>query len=88
MLWQKQLHIFEVPFYYIEYAIAQLGAIGVWRNYKRDPKGAVKQYTEALKLGYTRTLPEIYATAGIRFDLSKEYISELLAFVQGELDAL
>ena len=88
MLWQKQLHIFEVPFYYIEYAIAQLGAIGVWRNYKRDPKDAVKRYTDALKLGYTRTLPEIYATAGIRFDLSKEYISELVAFVQDELDAL
>jgi len=88
MLWQKQLHIFEVPFYYIEYAIAQLGAIGVWRNYKRDPQEAVQRYTEALKLGYTRTLPEIYAAAGIRFDLSRAYISELIGFVQDELDRL
>lgn len=88
MLWQKQLHIFEVPFYYIEYGIAQLGAIAVWRNYKRDPKDAIRRYTEALRLGYTRTLPEIYAAAGIRFDLSKAYISELTSFVRAELDRL
>ncbi|MEZ4739487.1 MAG: hypothetical protein R2818_09065 [Flavobacteriales bacterium] len=50
MLWQKQLHLFEVPFYYIEYAIAQLGAIGVWRNYKRDPMKAIAQYKAALSL--------------------------------------
>jgi len=88
MLWQKQLHIFEVPFYYIEYAIAQLGAIGVWRNYKQDPRDAVKRYTDALKLGYTHTLPEIYATAGIRFDFSRDHIKELVGFVQGELDRI
>jgi oligoendopeptidase F len=87
-LWHKQLHIFEVPFYYIEYAIAQLGAIGVWRNYKRDPKEAVRRYTEALKLGYTRPLPEIYAAAGIRFDLSAAYVKELIGFVNAELGAL
>ena len=88
LLWQKQLHLFEVPFYYIEYGIAQLGAIGVWRNYKRDPKNAIAQYKAALALGYTKPLPEIYATAGIRFDLSSSYVQELIAFVQGELDAL
>lgn len=87
-LWQKQLHLFEVPFYYIEYAIAQLGAIGVWRNYKRDPQDAVKRYKAALSLGYTRPLPEIYAAAGIRFDLSSSYVRELIAFVHAELDAL
>ncbi len=87
-LWQKQLHLFEVPFYYIEYAIAQLGAIGVWRNYKRDPQEAVRQYKAALSLGYTRPLPEIYATAGVRFDLSADYVRELIGFVSAELDAL
>lgn len=88
VLWQKQLHLFEVPFYYIEYAIAQLGALGVWRNYKRDPVKAVAQYKAALSLGYTRTLPEIYAAAGIRFDLSTAYVRELIGFVHAELDAL
>ncbi len=88
ILWQKQLHLFEVPFYYIEYGIAQLGAIGIWRNYKDDPIGAIRKYTEALKLGYTRTLPEIYATAGIKFDLSQEHVKELIGFVQGELDKI
>ncbi|MEZ4807544.1 MAG: M3 family oligoendopeptidase [Flavobacteriales bacterium] len=87
-LWHKQLHIFEVPFYYIEYAIAQLGAIAVWRNYKTDPRGAIEAYTAALKLGYTRSLPEIYSTAGIRFDLSAGYVRELIAFVKNELDLL
>ncbi len=88
MLWQKQLHLFEVPFYYIEYAIAQLGAIGVWRNYKRDPKKAIAKYKAALELGYTKSLPEIYSTAGITFDLSTSYVKELIAFVNAELDAL
>jgi oligoendopeptidase F len=88
MLWQKQLHIFEVPFYYIEYGIAQLGAIALWRNYKEDPIGTVRSYGEALKLGYTRTLPEIYEAAGIRFDLSQAYVRELIAFVNAELDRL
>jgi oligoendopeptidase F len=87
-LWQKQLHLFEVPFYYIEYAIAQLGAIGVWRNYKQDPKKAIARYKAALSLGYTRTLPEIYAAAGIRLDLSSDYVRELIGFVNTELDAL
>jgi oligoendopeptidase F len=86
MLWQKQLHIFEVPFYYIEYGIAQLGAIGVWRNYKRGPAQAVEQYMNALKLGYTRTLPEIYETAGVRFDLGAENVRGLIGFVREELE--
>ncbi|MBP6312685.1 MAG: M3 family oligoendopeptidase [Flavobacteriales bacterium] len=87
-LWHKQLHIFEVPFYYIEYAIAQLGAIGVWRNYKKNPAEALRMYTEALKLGYTRTLPEIYAKAGISFDLSVTNVRELISFVKEELDRI
>jgi oligoendopeptidase F len=85
-LWQKQLHIFEVPFYYIEYGMAQLGAIAVWKNYKENPDKGLQQYIEALKLGYTKTIKEIYETAGIQFDFSAGYVKELAAFVKSELD--
>lgn len=87
-LWQKQLHIFEVPFYYIEYGMAQLGAIAVWKNYKENPQKGLTQYLDALKLGYTKTVREIYATAGIKFDFSASYIQELVSFVQQELETL
>lgn len=84
-LWQKQLHLYEVPFYYIEYGMAQLGAIAVWRNFRKDPKKGLAGYQAALKLGYTRSIPEIYKAAGIRFDFSRDYIRELMAFVRTEL---
>ncbi len=87
-LWQKQLHIFEVPFYYIKYGIAQLGAIAVWKNYKTNPEKGLASYLDALKLGYTKTIQEIYATAGIRFDFSPDYVQELIQFVQDELTKL
>ena len=86
--WQRQLHIYEVPFYYIEYGMAQLGAISVWRNYKKDPKAGLDGYLAALKLGYTKTIKEIYEAAGIKFDFSKNYIAELMDFVKSELAAL
>jgi oligoendopeptidase F len=85
-VWQKQLHIFEVPFYYIEYGFAQLGAIAIWRNYKRNPQKALQQYEDALKLGYTKTIPEIYKTAGIEFNFTKAYINELMHFVKEEIE--
>ncbi|QPH39234.1 M3 family oligoendopeptidase [Pedobacter endophyticus] len=87
-VWQKQLHLFEVPFYYIEYAIAQLGAIAVWKNYKENPAKALDQYLEALSLGYTKPMNEIYETAGIKFDFSADYVSELAQFVKDELEKL
>ena len=87
-LWQKQLHIFEVPFYYIEYGMAQLGAIAVWKNYKENPEKGLQQYLDALKLGYTKTIKEIYETAGIKFDFSAAYVKELAAFVKAEMDKL
>ena len=87
-VWQKQLHLFEVPFYYIEYAIAQLGAIAIWKNYKENPEKALRQYLDALALGYTKPMNEIYETAGIRFDFSQDYIKELASFVKDELDKL
>lgn len=84
--WQRQLHIFEVPFYYIEYGIAQLGAIGIWRNYKKDPQAALSKYEKALSLGYLKTLPELYKIAGISFDFSEAYVKELADFVKAELN--
>jgi oligoendopeptidase F len=87
-IWQKQLHIFDVPFYYIEYAIAQLGAIAVWRNYRKDPELALDNYERALSLGYTRSIAEIYEAAGIRFDFSQQYLNELMQFVWQEYNSL
>ena len=87
-VWQKQLHLFEVPFYYIEYAIAQLGAIAVWKNYKENPQKGLQQYLDALALGYTKPMNEIYETAGIKFDFSAAYINELAGFVKEELEKL
>ncbi|RFP65994.1 M3 family oligoendopeptidase [Hymenobacter lapidiphilus] len=84
-LWQKQLHLYEVPFYYIEYAMAQLGAIAVWRNYRQNPQAALAGYQRALALGYTAPIGEIYAAAGIRFDFSTEYLRTLADFVQDEM---
>jgi oligoendopeptidase F len=86
--WQVQLHLYEVPFYYIEYGFAQLGAIAMWRNYKRNPKEAVEKYKAALALGYTKSIPQIYETAGIKFDFSPEYIKELMNFVKVEYEAI
>jgi len=83
--WQKQLHIFELPFYYIEYGMAQLGAIAVWKNYKQNPQKTIEQYKSALSLGYTVSVPEIYKAAGIKFDFSESYISELMTFMKEEL---
>lgn len=82
--WQRQLHLYEVPFYYIEYGIAQLGAIGMWKQFHEKPEAALDNYITALSLGGTRTLGELYEAAGIRFDLSPEYIASLMQFVEAE----
>lgn len=83
--WQRQLHIFEVPFYYIEYGIAQLGALGVWKNSLEDKAAAIDAYKNALKLGYTRSLKEVYETAGVPFDFKIGRIQELADFVLEKL---
>jgi oligoendopeptidase F len=83
--WQKQLHLYEVPFYYIEYGMAQLGALAVWKNYIADKPTALAQYKAALSLGYTKTIGEIYKTAGIEFNFTAPYIKQLMAFVKDEL---
>jgi oligoendopeptidase F len=88
-MWQQQLHLYEVPFYYIEYAIAQLGALQVWRNAsKHGAATAVRQYRQALALGGSRPLPELFAVAGARFDFSYDTMAPLIDNVLDELARL
>lgn len=83
--WMMQLHIFQWPFYYIEYAIAQLGAIAIYRNYKKNPVKTIQQYKNFLKIAYSKPVAEVYKTAGIKFDFSEKYVSELMEFLKKEL---
>ncbi len=88
-LWLFQLHIFEIPFYYIEYGISQLGALSVYRNYKKFGKEkALQKYEDFLKLGYTKPVKKLYETAGIKFDFSESYVKELVEFVKEELEGI
>jgi len=86
--WHRQLHLFEVPFYYIEYGMAQLGAIAIWKNYKENGQQAVDQYKAALQLGYSQSIKDVYTTAGTKFDFSEENVRELAQFLKKEIDAL
>ncbi|MDB5202095.1 MAG: family oligoendopeptidase [Ferruginibacter sp.] len=83
--WQRQLHLYEVPFYYIEYGIAQLGAIGMWMQYKQNHQQALDNYCNALALGGTKTLPQLYQAAGLEFDFSPDKIKVLMDFVEKEM---
>ncbi len=83
--WQRQLHLFEVPFYYIEYGIAQLGAIGLWKQFKNNKDAALSGYMQSLSLGGTKTLPELYKAAGLEFDFSPGHINALMSFVKNEM---
>lgn len=85
--WQRQLHLFEVPFYYIEYGIAQLGAIGMWMQFKENKEQAMDNYCKALSLGGTKTLPELFETAGLKFDFSPDKIKVLMEFVEKEMNS-
>ena len=83
--WQRQLHLFEVPFYYIEYGIAQLGAIGLWHQFRINKDAALDNYIRSLSLGGTRTLPELYKAAGLEFNFSPAHIKKLMDFVKDEM---
>ncbi|EKE24931.1 MAG: Oligoendopeptidase, M3 family [uncultured bacterium] len=85
MRWVLQLHIFSYPFYYIEYVIAQLGALAIFKNYSLDKTKTLEQYKEFLKLGYSKPVSGIYSAAGIPFDFSIEHIRQLIDFVRSEL---
>lgn len=86
--WQRQLHIFEVPFYYIEYGIAQLGAVSIWKNFLENNEKAIEQYKNALRLGYTKSIPEIYKEANVKFDFTINHITELSSFLEKELEKI
>jgi oligoendopeptidase F len=87
-LWHRQLHIFLHPFYYIEYGIAQLGALQVWANSRQDKARALRQYRRALALGGSRPLPELFAAAGCRFDFTRRTIKPLVRLVRSQLRKL
>lgn len=86
--WHKQLHLFEVPFYYIEYGFSQLGALGVWENSLQDEKTAIEQYKKGLSLGYTQDIKTIYREAGVEFDFSSENIQRLSTSVLNYLESI
>jgi oligoendopeptidase F len=86
--WYRQLHIFMYPFYYIEYGIAQIGALQIWRNSLADHAGAVARYREALALGAVRTLPDMYRTAGARLSFDAGLIGELVQLVEDQIDKI
>lgn len=86
--WQRKPHIITDPFYYIEYGLAQLGAVQVWRNWERDPQEAVRAYRRALSLGGTVTLPELYRAAGARLAFDAETLGEAVAFMEQAIERL
>ncbi len=86
--WHRKLHIFQVPFYYIEYGLAQLGAVQVWANSLNDQAGAVAAYRRGLALGGTATLPELFAAAGARFALDAATLRTAVELVESTLDTL
>lgn len=87
-MWHRQMHLFHAPFYYIEYAIAQLGALQVWRNYRQDKDQALAQLRQAFALGGTRPLPQLFDAAGIELDFSQAMLGDLLRLVGEQLKQL
>ncbi|MFQ5806611.1 MAG: M3 family oligoendopeptidase [Phycisphaerae bacterium] len=86
--WHRKLHFFEVPFYYVEYGIAQLGALQVWMNARKDYEQAVALYRNGLALGGSRPLPELFEAAGLKFDFSEKTLRPLIEAVMEEIDTL
>jgi oligoendopeptidase F len=84
--WQRQLHLFEVPFYYIEYGFAQLGALAIWMRNMKEGQPAIEDYKKALEAGYTQSIPEIYNLAGIQFDFSDRYIQDIALFLEKQIN--
>ena len=87
-MWHCQLHLYHVPFYYIEYGIAQLGALQLWLNYRKDPAKALADYRNALRLGGKRPLPTLFETAGLKFDFTQATLEPLMAAIGEELETL
>ncbi len=87
-VWQQILHIFQLPFYFIEYAMAQLGAVQIWRNALRDQASAVARYRRALALGGTVALPQLYDAAGATFAFDANTLAEAIALIEQQIDKL
>ncbi len=86
--WHRKLHIFQIPFYYVEYGIAQLGAVQVYGNALKDQAGAVANYRKALALGGTAGLPDLFATAGAKFALDTPTLASAVSLVEGVIAEL
>jgi oligoendopeptidase F len=86
--WQRKGHIFEVPFYYVEYGLAQLGALQIWRNALDDQAKAVADYRKALSLGYTKPLPQLFQAAGAHFAFDRQTVSQLMGLIREQLEVL
>jgi oligoendopeptidase F len=84
-MWIRQPHVFQSPFYYIEYGIAQLAAFGIYKNLRSKGRTAIDMYDAFLHAGNSKTLPELYRIAGVKFDFSKEYMAEIMSFLRSEL---
>jgi oligoendopeptidase F len=84
--WQRQLHLYEVPFYYIEYGFAQLGALAIWMRNMKEGQLAIEDYKKALEAGYTQSIPKIYNLAGIQFDFSDRYIQDIALFLEKQIN--
>ena len=87
-MWHRQLHLFHHPFYYVEYGIAQLGALQLWMQYRDDRQGALAHYRKALSLGGTLALPQLFEAAGIRFDFTSQTLGPLIEMLVSELEEL
>jgi oligoendopeptidase F len=83
--WQRKLHIFQVPFYYVDYGLAQLGSVQVWKQALENQSEAIERYRQALALGGTRSLPELYAAAGARFAFDTATVSEAIDLIERTL---
>jgi oligoendopeptidase F len=86
--WHRQLHLFTVPFYYIEYGIAQTGALQVWRNAKKDRKAAIAKYRAGESLGWTRPLPELFRASGLKFDFGEKTLRPLIRLALADLEKM
>lgn len=86
--WQRQLHLFSYPFYYIEYGIAQLGALQLWLQYQEEPKKALENYAKSMRLGGSRPLPQLFEAGQMSFDLGNSTVQGLIDAVRNELDEL
>ena len=86
--WHKQLHIFEIPFYYIEYGISQIGALQTWRNVLQNKEEGIKGFENYLSLGYTRSIPETYEAGSIKFWFSGSDVEALFELLTGKIKEL